>query len=200
MNRRTSRGIWRGLGLLGLSLGAAVALESAASADNPSRYPYDPACPWGRLSDGHGMLLRCLEPSEATALLSRDSKISQEPAQDDAPTVDPSKQVIVVSKVHEAKANAGELPLAAKKLRSATDRFVTCTKKNGGLTQPKAHVIVSFLVRERGRAEGVGVKETSGMTTEAAKCIADVVDRRYVGYPSQPIVGATIKIELSRAE
>lgn len=195
-----SRGIWRGLGLLGFSLGAALLLESVASADNPSRYPYDPVCPWGRLSDGHGMMLRCLEAGEATALLSREPRLSQEPAEAKAQPIDPAKQDIRVSKVHEAKANEGELPLAAKKLREATDRYVTCARKNGGLTQAGATVVVSFLVRERGRAEGVGVKEATGLSTEAAKCIADVVDRRYVGYPSQPIVGATIKIELSLAE
>ena len=30
----------------------------------------------------------------------------------------------------------------------------------------------------------------------ANKCIADVIDRRYVGYPAAPIVGATLSIEL----
>jgi hypothetical protein len=52
------------------------------------------------------------------------------------------------------------------------------------------------LVRERGRAEGVAVKDRRGVSLVAAKCIADVIDRRYVGYPAAPIVGATLTIDL----
>jgi hypothetical protein len=53
------------------------------------------------------------------------------------------------------------------------------------------------LVRERGRAEGVSVAKSKGMSAEAARCIADVVDRRYVGYPAAPIVGATLPIVIT---
>jgi hypothetical protein len=60
-------------------------------------------------------------------------------------------------------------------------------------------VQVRFLVRELGRAEGVLVKERQGVTLEAAKCIAGVIDRRNVGYPEAPIVGATITIDLEPA-
>jgi hypothetical protein len=49
-------------------------------------------------------------------------------------------------------------------------------------------------VRERGRAEGLTVKDRTGLSLAAAKCIADVVDRRFVGYPAAPIVGADLSI------
>src|SRR3954470_2257942 len=32
------------------------------------RYPYDPACPWGRISNGKGLIVRCLTEPEATGL------------------------------------------------------------------------------------------------------------------------------------
>ncbi|MET0412100.1 MAG: hypothetical protein ABW217_12435, partial [Polyangiaceae bacterium] len=51
-----------GLALLGAARGG-------AQAEVAPRYPFDPLCPWGRISDGHGMLLRCLQPAEATALV-----------------------------------------------------------------------------------------------------------------------------------
>jgi hypothetical protein len=62
-------------------------------------------------------------------------------------------------------------------------------------------VRVRFLVRERGRAEGVAVARNQGVSLEAAQCIADVVDRRLVGVPEAPLVGATLVVELvGRAE
>ncbi|HEY6724911.1 MAG TPA: hypothetical protein VI197_12825, partial [Polyangiaceae bacterium] len=66
------------LGLLGVSLLAVAAVASAqsstggasstASASAKARYPYDPACPWGRIANGKGMLVRCLNEQEAVAL------------------------------------------------------------------------------------------------------------------------------------
>src|SRR3954468_15538548 len=32
------------------------------------RYPYDPACPWGRIGNGKGLIVRCLTEAEAQAL------------------------------------------------------------------------------------------------------------------------------------
>jgi hypothetical protein len=43
----------------------------------------------------------------------------------------------------------------------------------------------------------VSVAKSKGLSAEAARCIADVVDRRYVGYPAAPIVGATLPIVLT---
>ncbi len=182
----------------------ALPFASTATADSPNRYPYDPACAWGRLSDGHGMLIRCLEPSEATTLLEagvpggtpeqpKESKATK----DQRATSESSPQSLAVTSVGPATADTGELPLAAKKLGIPKDRYIKCVRDHGGLTGNQGKVVVRFLVRERGRAEGVSVKSSSGMSKEAAACIAEVVDRRYVGYPAAPIVGATIPIELS---
>src|SRR5688572_20577819 len=53
--------------IAGLALLAAS--RGGAQAEVAPRYPFDPLCPWGRISDGHGMLVRCLAPAEATALV-----------------------------------------------------------------------------------------------------------------------------------
>src|SRR6188472_3486478 len=34
------------------------------------RYPYDPACPWGRINNGKGVIVRCLSEAEAQGLRS----------------------------------------------------------------------------------------------------------------------------------
>lgn len=189
------------LGTLVLNpLGANLAASSDRTPDdNPQRYPYDPVCAWGRLADGHGMLIRCLGPQEASQLLQ--ASLAEDGANGGAaekpPPKENSSRNYTVSKVGPAVADTGELPLAAKKLSAPADRYVACVKQHGGLSAESGQVVVRFLVRERGRAEGVAVKSRRGMSEAAAKCIADVVDRRYVGYPAAPMVGATLPIELS---
>lgn len=194
-------------------VGVIVGQQSLAGADNPIRYPYDPACPWGRIADGNGMLVRCLMAAEANELVASGGASQPPPAQAPTSQTTPSaadaftpvesaptpalKGAVRVESVGPAVADAGELPLADKKLAVAKDRFVECVTKNGGLSAKQAKVVVRFLVRERGRAEGVGVKSFNGVTQSAAECIADVVNLRYVGYPAAPIVGATIPIVLS---
>lgn len=99
--------------------------------------------------------------------------------------------------VSAARADTGELPDARLQLLRASDRYVQCVESNGGLSSSPARVTLRFLVRERGRAEGVTVKEREGLSTGAAKCIASVIDRRYVGYPAAPIVGADLSVDFT---
>jgi hypothetical protein len=96
-----------------------------------------------------------------------------------------------------ARADTGELPEARTQLLRAGERYVQCVESNGGLSSSPARVTLRFLVRERGRAEGVTVKEREGLSLGAAKCVASVVDRRYVGYPAAPIVGADLSVEFA---
>jgi hypothetical protein len=102
---------------------------------------------------------------------------------------------VSVREVGAAVADAGELPEAQVQLRKVQDRYAQCVANNGGLEGLQGRVTVRFLVRERGRAEGVAVKERQGVSMAAAKCVAEVVDRRFVGYPPAPIVGASLSID-----
>jgi hypothetical protein len=219
------------LWLMGAQLWASQGVRTARAAEE-QRYPYDPVCPWGRLADGRGMLVRCLKQDDVTTLtqpaaqkateapaatsteapkdpVSKDAASKDTAAKDAAAkdaalkdaTVakDATKPVreAMVDKVGPIVVDTGELPLAVKKLSEPKDRYLECVNKNGGLQADTAEVQVRFLVRERGRAEGVSVAKSKGMSAEAARCIADVVDRRYVGYPAAPIVGATLPIVLT---
>ena len=69
---------------------------------------------------------------------------------------------------------------------------------NGGLREKEGEVQVRFLLRQRGRAEGVSVAKRVGVSAEAARCVSEVVDRRYVGVPEAPIVGATVVIKFAK--
>lgn len=200
------------LGLAPLAWTRAVtsaSAEEAAPVEPAARYPFDPVCSWGRVADGRGMLVRCLEAGEAQRLArvperpggetsspqvpALSATVASAPFGDGAPQLE---RRVVVKDVGQALADTGELPEAQRQLRRPLDRYVACVENNGGLEASSAKVTVRFLVRERGRAEGVAVKDRRGVSLAAAKCIADVIDRRYVGYPAAPIVGATLSIEL----
>ena len=197
------------------------ALASGETADALlRRYPYDPACPWGRIGNGKGLIVRCLSEAEAQALRagtvaalpassataapSPSAAASSAPAvvaPEDAPEVDagaPStndeKLDVTVGPVN---ADTGELGVG--KLGAPKDKYVKCINDNGGLKEASAEVQVRFLLRAKGRAEGVSVAKRIGVTTEAARCVSEVVDRRFVGVPDAPIVGATVTIKFSKA-
>lgn len=177
-------------------------------AQEASRYPYDPVCAWGRVSNGKGMLVRCITESEARALPAKLAAPTAPPAPSasapptpsgsaapSAPAVEPQKfslsSITVV-------ADDGSLPGADKKLALGKDKMLECLGKHGGLEKPEGEVQVRFLVSARGRAEGVSVHKRVGMSAAAASCIAHVVDRRSVGNPAATMLGATAVIRVSK--
>jgi hypothetical protein len=234
-----------------LAVAQGAGAREVTVAEPAVRYPFDPVCPWGRIADGRGMLVRCLEPAEAQRLaaparvapapvgvgpaitapaaapppvsplvaptttpaepraaraMDAPSLSASVPAARPAPApVAPSPppvpagkpRKVVLEAVSAARADTGELPEARTQLLRARDRYVQCVESNGGISTSPARVTLRFLVRERGRAEGVTVKERAGLSMAAAKCIATVVDRRYVGYPAAPIVGADLSVDFA---
>src|SRR3954466_13119185 len=58
--------IMRPAGSLLLAFGALASGETSDALLR--RYPYDPACPWGRIGNGKGLIVRCLSEAEAQAL------------------------------------------------------------------------------------------------------------------------------------
>ena len=102
----------------------------------------------------------------------------------------------VVVKLGTLAPEKGEL--TAGKLGKPLDRYAACVEDNGGLSAASGTVTLQFLVRaELGRAEGVEVQKFTGVSKKAARCIADVVDRRQVGAPTVPLTGATLTFEIS---
>lgn len=188
------------------------------------RYPYDPACPWGRISNGKGLVVRCLNEAEVQALragaatpppavsaISSSGTVSVVPpvasapslstAAEAAPPAEPPVTAATEEKlaitVGPVTADTGTLGIG--KLGAARDRYSKCVADNGGLKEDSGEVQVRFLLRQRGRAEGVSVAKRVGISAEAARCISEVVDRRYVGVPEAPIVGATLTIKFAKA-
>ncbi len=198
------------LALAAAGAAATIAIAAASSlADTPgdaSRYPYDPVCSWGRIANGKGMLVRCLTQQEAERLLSRADAGAPPPptpsasaadAGRAAPAAKPEDEDIDV-RVGPVVVEEGTLPKAEKKLGVPKDKYAACVKEHGGLAGTSGEVQVRFLVRSRGRAEGVSVAKRQGVSPNAAHCVAAVVDRRYVGVPEAPLVGAKVIVKFSR--
>src|SRR5262249_33231096 len=95
-------------------------------------------------------------------------------------------------------ADEGNLGLGKLNVSSAKERYLSCVSEHGGMKSQTGEVHVRFLVRESGRAEGVSVAKRVAVTPEAATCVAQVVDRRYVQIPDSPAVGATVVIKFSK--
>jgi hypothetical protein len=225
---------------LSLLLAASLLLAFTALASGETsdallrRYPYDPACPWGRIGNGKGLIVRCLSESEAQGLRAGTLSpvasalpiasvtppvaappgvtpptltppvaappVATAPASEtnetDASTPPARDEKLEVS-VGPVTADTGQLGIG--KLGQARDRYVKCVTDNGGLKDGAGEVQVRFLLRQRGRAEGVSVAKRVGVSAEAARCVSDIVDRRYVGVPEAPIVGATVVIKFAKA-
>jgi hypothetical protein len=236
-------------GLVGIVIAAFPA--SRAFAEPERAAAVDSQCPWGRLADGRGHLIRCLTSEEAARLREpppparapTESKLAPSgaaegpkvPAMSAAAPAEPSKPPTapptapvegnpgaiwplpapkapeppvasppappaeeLSAEIGPVVADSGTLSDSQHALRKARDRFAECAEKNGGLTADRADVELRFLVQERGRAEGVSLKKRRGVGDAAAKCIADVVDRRFVGYPDEPAVGATLVVTITK--
>lgn len=205
---------------LTLSCLLVTATVVAQSADDPEsllrRYPFDPACPWGRISNGKGMIVRCLTEEESGAVM-RKTPAAAAPATPAAAAAPPSAaggappaaapaapvggtaavtpEELAVT-VGPITADQGEL--SATKLSQPKTRYAKCVSDFGGLATKSGEVHVRFLVRSRGIAEGVSVAKRVNVSAEAARCVADIVDRRRVGPPEAPLVGATVVIRFDR--
>ncbi len=176
-----------------------VVTSAFAAEELLDRYPFDPACAWGRLSDGRGRVVRCLTQAEAKVLATASQPSAVPPVASQVPPTEPELPNLAFrATLVDVVADEGELPVAKKKLAVPLDRYADCVRVHGGLTAAEGEVRVRFLVRERGRAEGVSVESKKGLGDQAARCIADVVDRRPTGIPDAPLTGAVAIIRVTR--
>ena len=188
------------LGAATLVLGATMAFgESVESLIR--RYPYDPACSWGRIANGKGTILRCLTEKESVELAAAtppaQAAAPAAPGETPAPPAEeaPTKSGPLTVTVGPVVADKGELGVG--RLALPKDRYAKCVEDHGGLKGDAGEVHVRFLVRSKGIAEGVSVQKRQNVSAEAARCMADIVDRRRVGVPDEPLVGATVIIKLA---
>jgi hypothetical protein len=195
------------------ALGVAAVAYSESQENLIRRYPFDPACPWGRIANGKGMIVRCLGDQEAAAL----ARAPDPNAPASVPSATPAASAAPSSSAPAASASAaaptsapsdfdvsvgpivadkGKLELG--KLSAPKDRYKKCVLDNGGLKGESGEVQIRFMVMTKGIAEGVTVHKRMNVSSEAARCVADIVDRRRVSVPEEPMVGATVFIKFGK--
>jgi outer membrane biosynthesis protein TonB len=198
------------------ALAKKAAKEKDAGADGPN-------CPHGALEDPHRGFVRCLQPDEkdagwlppapqpeppSTADAGSDAAPAPDAAPDksaqDKPSEKPAPEKPAPEKpqpppivtVSAPKFEGGEVPRAEKFLNGQLEGIAKCIATNGGLTGKKGSVKLSFLVRARGRAEGVEVASSKGISDDAGGCIRVLLKNRAVGAPSADPVGVTVTFTL----
>jgi hypothetical protein len=204
---------------------ASVAAQKSESQETlVRRYPFDPACAWGRVANGKGMIVRCMSEEEANLLLKRaPPSATARPSESTAPSgvggsAPSAPSATGVTSPEGSDTDGSEAPsggdgkmevtvgpvtadqgeLSVGKLAQPKSRYLKCVSDHGGLKDTSGEVHVRFLVRSKGIAEGVSVQKRSNVSAEAARCVAEVVDRRRVGVPDAPLVGATVIVKFDK--
>ncbi len=93
----------------------------------------------------------------------------------------------------------GEVPKVTVYLAKTLAAVSQCVADHGGLDKPKGELEIQFLVRARGRAEGVEVLSSDGVSTEAGRCVRKHLKNRWVGTPTNDPVGVTFHYRLKRS-
>jgi len=171
----------------------AKAGDAGQPADGGAEAPdAGPRCPYGALEDAHRGFVRCLEPGESDAGAGR----APEPGDGGAA---PSAPPVV--EVGTPDFDNGDVPHIDKPLRGARADIAKCVAEHGGLTGSSGMgmIKVQFLVRSRGRAEGVEIVSSKSVSPEAAACVRLALKNRAVGAPSADPVGVTVTFNLKAA-
>jgi hypothetical protein len=165
-----------------------------------------PRCPYGELVDPHRGFVRCLTPDERGADWLPPAPQPPLPPVADAPDAAPKDPVPAVPAVPAGppplvdigapKFENGEVPRAEKALTKAATDIAKCVAEHGGLTAATGTLKVQFLVRNRGRAEGVEILNAKGIGPDAAACVRVLLKNKPIGPPSADPVGVTVTISL----
>jgi hypothetical protein len=121
------------------------------------------------------------------------------PAEPPEPPPPPPKPEPVAADVSVTKPKfmgGGDVPHIDKALAKTREKVASCILEHGGLEGGGGKLDVQFLVRSRGKAEGVEVLAHEGVSDEAARCVRKLLQNRWMGSPSQDPVGVTMSYKL----
>ena len=90
----------------------------------------------------------------------------------------------------------GDVPNVEKKLQKLSEGIAKCVADAGGLNAASGTVKLQFLVRARGKAEGVEILSAKGVSAAAQECVRLLLKNRSVGTPSSDPVGVNVTISL----
>ena len=167
-----------------------------------------PRCPYGSLEDPHRGFVRCLLPEERDAGWlppPPQGPPPGEPSPPEPPAAEPPRDAgpaapLPVVEIGAPKFDNGEVTKVEKSLGKASADLARCVADHGGLGAEAGTVKIQFLVRSRGRAEGVEVLAAKGVSAEAAGCVRHLIKNKAIGAPTADPVGVTVVITFKAAK
>jgi hypothetical protein len=96
------------------------------------------------------------------------------------------------------KLSGGTVASLEEALDKTRDPVAQCVAQHGGLDGDTARIDVQFLVRDRGRAEGVEIVRAQRVREEATRCVQKLLKNRWIGMPSEDPVGVSFSYKLKR--
>ena len=182
-------------------------------------------CYYGKTLDGHTGKERCLSPEELNPplqVVADTSAYGGEPPALHAPEPEADASVALAAEAGqddgedggeeggssgEYKARVvsvsfenGVVGRAHSSLKKLSTKMAACVESEGGLKVQSARLKLLFLVRARGRAEGMIVASARNVPPKVVRCITKLIENQAVGSPSNEPVGVTALIELKHRE
>lgn len=111
---------------------------------------------------------------------------------------EPAPQLPPGVSLGEVKFINGEVPKVESFLEKMKKPVASCVAEHGGLPKEQSKLEIQFLVRLRGKAEGVEVLKRDGVSEEAERCIRQVFKDEWVGTPTSDPTGVVFFYELER--
>jgi hypothetical protein len=205
------------IGTVAASLAVLVAMMAPSRAAPPRKAaPRNPGCLYGQVIDGHSGEIRCLSPEEVTppgpydlphepvdagadaADAGRDgaSRVRHEAGVVELDAAIPLRSVSVA--IEGLSFENGEVPRAAAALERIKKDLARCAATEPGLLKNDAAIELRFLVRAPGKAEGVDVVQSRGMSADIARCVASSLAGRAVGAPTSDPVNVALTVRFKK--
>jgi hypothetical protein len=172
-----------------------------------------PGCLYGQVVDGHSGAVRCLSPEEVSPPGPYDSPApphdagvdaGPDAATDaaarkdrifDAASPIPLRAGAVSIAIEALTFDSGDVPRAPAALERIKKDFAKC-----GIDALKGEgtIDLRFLVRAPGRAEGVDVVQSRGMSSDIVRCVASSLAGRPVGAPTNDPVAVSLTVRFKQ--
>ncbi|MBI5533175.1 MAG: hypothetical protein HY898_10690 [Deltaproteobacteria bacterium] len=195
---------------------------SAPAAPAPAASNAGLTCYYGKEVDGHSGKERCLAPEELdpplhilvdTRTLAEELGMLHGPepesdagagasdaGEDEDGGDDGETSGGYKARVVSVSFENGAVGRAQGSLKKLAKKMADCVVDEGGLKSQSARLKLMFLVRARGRAEGLIVASARNIPPKVVRCITKVIENQPVGTPSNDPVGVTALIELKEKE
>jgi hypothetical protein len=204
----------------GLAAGAILALGGNLVTAAPGRKGSAgaPGCIYGQVVDGHSGEIRCLSPQEVSPPGPYDTPheladAGPDATRDGGPTgarrdagwdvgvAIPLRGGPILVSIEGLQFENGEVPRASGALERIKKDFAKCgtnaSSETSGL-KGEATIELRFLVRAPGKAEGVDVVQSRGVSADIVRCVTSSLAGRLVGPPTSDPVGVAVTVHLKK--